>query len=231
MKRQGKVQSWPAETMYEHVNGEAELLKRYGAFGVSYALYEGAGETVLSVDIIDLGESLNAFGLLSLYTGCDGDPEKVDGTLLYPGTWTSYGRRDGLFIRVDVDAPDGPGLTRQFIKALSRGLPEPSPLPPEVDVFRHAARRPCEVGYHPEDVDYDLDAGPGYTWTGTEGQACFARVLLSRDEAVSLMAALEGKGVKTVRAKGRVVAWSKEAMAGTGAYLENVLEKVVEAIE
>lgn len=221
--------------MYEHVNGEAELLKRYGALGVTYALYEGAGDTVLSVDIVDLGAPENAFGLLALYTGCDGSPEEMAGTLVYMGTYTSYARRGSLFIRVDVDADDGESITREFFEALPRvltgKLAKPEPLPPVLAAFQKAARKPCEVGFHPEDVDYDLEAGPGYTWIGPEGQTCFARLFTTQEEALSFVSALEGKGVKEIAAKGKAVAWSQESVSGTGTYLANIVEKVAEVIK
>jgi hypothetical protein len=228
----GEIQNWPPETMYEHVNGEAELLKRYGALGVSYALYEGAEDTVLSVDIVDLSVPVNAFGLLALYTGCDGRPEEIAGTLVYMGTYTSYARRGSLFFRVDVDADDGASITREFFEALpevlSGKLAKPEPLPAVLAVFQKAARKPCEVGYNPEDVDYDLEAGPGYTWTGPDGQSCFARLFSTREEALSFVSALKGKGVKEVTVKGRAVAWSREAASVAGTYLKGILETIAE---
>jgi len=235
MTMSGDVQNWPPETMYEHVNGEAELLKRYGALGVSYALYEGAEDTVLSVDIVDLGVPVNAFGLLALYTGCDGRPEEIAGTLVYMGTYTSYARRGSLFFRVDVDADDGAPITREFFEALpdalSRKLAKPEPLPPVLAVFQKAARKPCEVGYNPEDVDYDLEAGPGYTWTGPDGQSCFARLFSSTEQASEFVAVLKGKEVKLAVKNSRVVAWSKTDTDGTRNYLTEITDKVLEVIK
>ena len=228
MGRAGDVRKWPSETMYEHVNGEAELLKRYGAVGLSYALYEGAGETTLSVDLIDLGASLNAFGLLALYTGCDGSLEEISGTWVFMGTYTSYARRGSHFIRVDVDADDGAFLTWEFLRALSGALPAPEPLPSVLGVLQQVARAPCDVGYHPEDVDYDIEAGPGYLWTALDGQACFMRLLPSPGEAQTLVSALEDKDVKGVVKKGRAVAWSRDQTPETSTYLSDVLDKVAE---
>jgi hypothetical protein len=183
------------------------------------------------VDIVDLDVPENAFGLLALYTGCDGSPEEIAGTLVYMGTYTSYARRGGLFIRVDVDADDGASLTREFFEVISTTLPEPAPLPPVLAVFQDAARKPCEVGYHPEDVDYDLEAGPGYTWTGTEGQPCFARLFSDKEEALSFVSSLKGKGVKAARSEGRAVVWSKESTDKIDIYLQDTVEKVAEVVK
>ncbi|MDT8396286.1 MAG: DUF6599 family protein [bacterium] len=224
------VREWPPETIYEHVNGEAELLKRFGAVSLSYALYEGSGETTLSVDLVDLGVPENAFGLLSLYTGCDASPEEISGTLVFIGTYTSYARRGPFFIRVDVDAEDGASLTREFLKVLSGVLPAPEALPPVLGVLQQAARAPCEVGYHPEDVDYDLEAGPGYLWTAPGGQECFARLFPSGDEANTFASKLESKGIETVMTREKAVAWSKTASEGARIYLDKTLDKVVEVV-
>jgi len=60
-----------AGEMFEHVNGEAELLKRYGAVGLSYTLYEAQSGNSVSIDLVDMVTTENAFGLYRLYAGCD----------------------------------------------------------------------------------------------------------------------------------------------------------------
>ena len=147
------------------------------------------------------------------------------------GTYTSYARRGPMFIRIDVDADDGVAMTKEFLAALSATLPGPEPLPDIVNVLQEAARKPCEAGYHPEDVDYDLEAGPGYTWTGPDGQPCFARLFSSGDEAKAFVVELEEKGIKVTLARGKAAAWSKTDNEKTRAYLEKTLDKVVEAVK
>ncbi|UCF31147.1 MAG: hypothetical protein JSV26_01605 [bacterium] len=229
MHRTGDVREWAPETMYEHINGEAELLRRYGAVSLSNALYEGPGGTTLSVDIVDLGTPLNAFGLLALYSGCEGSPEEISGTHVFPGTYTSYARNGPFFIRIDVDSDDGASVTREFLTGLSGTFPVSQPLPDVVGVLQHAARAPCDVGYHPEDVDYDLGAGPGYLWTAPGGQACFMRLLETPAEAGGLAAALTEKGVRGLVTIGRAVAWSRDRTPGISQYLREVLGTVTEA--
>jgi hypothetical protein len=80
--------SWTPDNMYEHVNGEAELLKRYGAVLLVYASYENDKGAYLSVDILDMGVPVNAFGLYSLYAGCDGDEYSASGSTVLSGDFT-----------------------------------------------------------------------------------------------------------------------------------------------
>src|SRR5210317_127843 len=63
------VRTWESENMYEHVNGEAELLKRYGATSLTFAAYENEAEDYFAIDILDMQEPINAYGLYRLYAG------------------------------------------------------------------------------------------------------------------------------------------------------------------
>lgn len=65
-----EVKTWNPDNMYEHVNGEDELLKRYGVVSLAYAAYENESGGYLSADILDLGAAVNAYGLYNLYAGC-----------------------------------------------------------------------------------------------------------------------------------------------------------------
>ena len=217
--------------MYEHVNGEAELLKRYGAVLLAYAYYENDRGVYLSVDILDMGAPVNAFGLYSLYAGCDGDEYSASGSTVLSGDFTSYAILGRYFMRIDFetdgDNEDRKSLVGEFLLELSRGLPAPGPLPATVARLKKLARKPCEVGYHPEHVDYDLEAGPGYTWIGPHGGTYFIRLLPSPEEAELQAAVLREKGVQTVQVWENAVAWPKVETKESEGYLEGVLRRVV----
>ncbi len=227
MTREGEPGSWTRDTMYEHINGEAELLKRYGAQSLEYARYEGGGAS-LAADVLDMGSALNAFGLFRLYAGCD--PEEVfpSGAVVLPGEYTSYVLLGRYFMRIDAEGSGSPSPLKAFLVRVSAALPLAEPLPRAVTRLQGLARKPCEVGYHPEDVDYDLQAGPGYTWTGPEGGAYFLRLLPTSDEAEILAATLRDRGAPTVLVWGNAVTWPRVRTPDTAAYLKGVLRKVVE---
>ncbi|UCF88993.1 MAG: hypothetical protein JSV70_01690, partial [bacterium] len=104
-----KPGTWTPENMYEHVNGEAELLIRYGATGLVNAYYENDAGASLSADILDLGAPVNAYGLFSLYAGCEGEEYAFSGATVLAGDYTYYAIYGRYFMRIDVDTGQGDG--------------------------------------------------------------------------------------------------------------------------
>jgi len=225
-------QIWDPDTMYEHVNGEAELLKRYGARSLAYSAYENEGGAYLTVDILDMGAPVNAFGLYSLYAGCDGEQYSVSGGTVLSGDYTSYALLGRYFMRIDSETPGGTEkrnpLVAAFLSGFTTAVPVPEPLPGVVDRLKKLARKPCEVSYNPEHVDYDLEAGPGYTWIGPDGGTYFVSFLPSVQEAEAHAAELRNKGVQVVLLGKNAVAWTKAATEESESYLKKALKLVVE---
>lgn len=227
----GPLKTWTPENMYEHINGEAELLKRYGAVSLTYVTYENENGWYLSADILDMGATVNAFGLYRLYAGCDGEEYTFNEATVLAGEYTFYGIQGRYFMRIDFEAGEGTKkgkkLVNDFLLRLQRGMPSPEPLPPAVVRLEKIARKPCEVGYHPEHVDYDLESGPGFSWIGENGGTYFIRLLASPEDTELYTTDLRIKGVKTVLSNGKGVAWSKLHKEETSDYLRKVLNKVI----
>ena len=223
---------WTPDTMYEHVNGEAELLKRYGVVSLTYAAYESKGGDYLSADILDMGASVNAFGLYSLYAGCDGDEYSAYGATLLSGDFTFYAVLGRYFMRIDFElseeSEEGKELVDDFLSTLQRSMPPSQPLPETVGLLKKIARAPCEVGYHPEHLDYDLETGPGFLWIGPDGEKYFLSFLPSREAAEGYAAALRKKGVLTVLSRNKAVSWSLHSAEEAARYLKDVLKTVAE---
>lgn len=232
LSRVEELKSWTPDTMYEQVNGEAELLKRYGALSLAYVTYEHDGGAYLSSEILDMSAPVNAFGLYRLYAGCDGDENSFSGATVLSGDFTSYAILGQHFMRIDVDVNDGleggKSLVDEFLLAISKELPASAPLPVVLERLKKMARKPCEVGYHPEHVDYDLETGPGYTWVGPDGETYFVRILPSPEEAEDYAAALTSRGAQAVLVWINVVAWAKAPTLQTPDYLKEVAKTLVE---
>ena len=227
-----ELKTWTPDNMYEHVNGEAELLKRYGVIILTSAAYENEAGDYLSADILDMGSPVNAFGLYRLYAGCDGEEYSSHGATVLSGDFTSYAILGHHFMRIDFDTnggrENGKYLVDGFLLELSRVLPVSEPLPAVIDRLEELARKPCEVGYHPEHVDYDLETGPGYTWIGPNGVTYFIRFLSSPDEAEVYGAALKSRGAPAVQVWKNGVSWPKVNTEQSTGYLEKVVKKLVQ---
>lgn len=230
LTRTENPESWTPDNMYEHVNGEAELLKRFGAVKLTYAAYENEDGSYFSVDILDMGSSVNAFGLFSVYSGCGSNEYSFSGATVLLGDFTAYAIFGRYFLRLDfdVDGGSGPGtsLVNEFLSALSAILPAPEPLPAVVNFLKTLARNPCDVGYHPEHVDYDLETGPGYTWVGPDGATYFIVFLPSPETTDGYAALLRKKGVALVMVRDNAVTWPNVTAANTERYLDRVLQKL-----
>ena len=232
LTRTDEPQTWSPDTMFEHVNGEAELLIRYGAVGLTFVAYENEMGEYVSVDILDLGEPINAYGLYRLYSGCDGVEQNIDGATVLADEYTSYAFFGQYFLRINLDTDDnakyGNTIIADFLNHFSAHLPPQDSLPAILELIRKEARQECEVNYHPEHIDYDLETGPGYTWVGKKDRS-FSFILLGSAENAQLhYDKLKEKGVSPIAILNNGVIWEKAGESESTAYLEEILRALVE---
>lgn len=226
-----EMQTWTPDNMYEHVNGEAELLIRYGARGLGFAAYENEAGDYVSVDILDLGKPINAYGLYRLYAGCDGEELQISGAALLADDYTQYGFYGRYFLRINLDTSDnidGPTLVEDFLTHFTGQGPEPSPLPPALTILQQNADKACEVNYHPEHIDYDLETGPGYSWVGTDGESYAAIILDSEESATRQSNALTQKGLANLVLFKNSVLWNKAGKGETTDYMKQTIRQIAD---
>ena len=226
-----EVKTWNPDSMYEHVNGEAELLKRYGALSLAFTYYENTHGDYFSVEMLDMGKPINAYGLYRLYAACeDGEYQMVGATVL-GDDYTSYALLGRYFLRLNAEstgAEAGRALVDDFLKRFAEEL--------TVDItgksmrvleyLQEKARKPCEVQYHPEHLDYDLEAGPGYAWIGLDGQNYFLNLLPTDSAAQQHAEFLRQKGVTTMITTGKTVLWQKESESPLGNYPREITAEI-----
>ncbi len=231
LTRTEEMRTWTPDNMYEHVNGEAELLIRYGTSGLGFAAYENETGDYVSVDILDLGKPINAYGLYRLYTGCDGEELALHGATVLADDYTQYGVYGRYFLRINLDTSDtidGRSLVEDFLSHFTSQVAEPSSLPPALALLQESAGKPCEVNYHPEHIDYDLETGPGYSWVGKDGESYAAIILDSDESAAQQSEALRQKGLANLVHYENGVIWNKEVTAEPTGYMEQTIKQMVE---
>mgnify|MGYP001821666694 FL=1 len=118
-------------------------------------------------------------------------------------------------------------LVDEFLSVLSKALPPPEPFPAILEHLKQMARTPCEVNYHPEHMDYDLESGPGYMWVGPEGETFHMSLLTSQDEADGYADTLRSKDLPMVFTEKNVVIWQKEGREQSRSYIEEVLKNLL----
>ena len=65
-ERVGSIDTYAPGTLFEYINGEAELYLKYDFVELATAIYEREDPSIV-VDMYDMGSELNAFGLYSNY--------------------------------------------------------------------------------------------------------------------------------------------------------------------
>ena len=139
------------DTLFEHIDGEAELFMPYGFDLLATATYVSASdpEVWLVADVYRMGSRLDAFGIYSNYRR--GREELIDvgaeGFIL-PSQLMFY--QDRYFVRLQVTGATS--LPRSdFLacgRAIGQRLPDPEGRPPEVEMLRIPAVVPGSERYY-----------------------------------------------------------------------------------
>jgi len=139
------------DTLFEHIDGEAELFMPYGFDILATATYVSASDpdVWLVADVYRMGSRLDAFGIYSNYRR--GKEERIDigaeGFIL-PSQLMFY--QDRYFVRLQVTGATS--LPRSdFLacgRAIGQRLPNPGGMPPELDLLRIAAVVPGSERYY-----------------------------------------------------------------------------------
>ena len=225
------VRTWSPDNMYEHVNGEAELLIRYGATGLAFAAYENETGAYVSVDIFDLQKPINAYGLYRLYTGCEAEDAAIQGATVHVDDYTNYAVYGQYFLRIDLDTGDhadqNSALVENFLSHFVAQLPEQAPLPAVLEMLKRHALHPCEVNYHPDQIDYDLETGPGYSWVGKDGESYYAILLDSEHSAAGKAEELKDRGVGPMVRWQHAVVWKSADQGEATDYMKEIAAQIV----
>ena len=137
------------KTLFEHINGQAELFFKYGFQKSVFAIYQDlkSPESQIEMDIYDMGTVLQAFGIFSRFRieerpGGIGLDSSVDdhSAFFYKGKY---------FIMLYATEPN-PDLLGRFSKLISLKISDPSPPPKEIGYFPRSGLKPGSIQYIPE---------------------------------------------------------------------------------
>jgi len=127
----GAVREYDAKALYEYIDGAADLFNSYGFVRLVTADYvSDVGERAVTVDVYDMGEPLNAFGLFA----SERPPEvkALDlGNQGYAGDGVVAFWQGRQYVKVLQLSGDGLDDARAFAKATAALLPVSSGLPAE----------------------------------------------------------------------------------------------------
>jgi hypothetical protein len=142
-------QTYTRKTLFERINGEAELFFKYGFQKSAFAIYQNKKnrENQVELDIYDMGNVLQAFGIFSRFRNEDrrggfGLDSFLDdhSALFYLGKY---------FVMLYAPEPNQDNL-RQFSQLISLKISDPSPPPKEISYFPKNGLKPGSIQYFPE---------------------------------------------------------------------------------
>jgi hypothetical protein len=155
------------KTLFEHVNGQAELYLKYGYQGSVFAAYQHTekSERQIEIDIYDMGSVLQAFGIFSRSRTEDppggiGLDSCVDdrSLLFYKGRY---------YVMLSANEPDAFTM-KTLALSVSAGISDPSPPPKEIRFFPARNLKPASVQYFSEGLLGHRFLGRGFQGTYLE---------------------------------------------------------------
>jgi hypothetical protein len=158
LPRQGLPSGWALaegprayskKTLFEHVNGQAVLYLSYGFQRSVFAVFQNVKEpeNQIEVDIYDLGNVLNAFGVFSRFRSDDRPGGVGLDSYVDDRSFIFYmGRYFVMLYATEANA----SVLKQMAMTLSSKIVDSSPPPGEIDLFPKNGLKTGSIQYFPE---------------------------------------------------------------------------------
>ncbi len=167
----GSPQVFTKESLFEHINGQADLFLQYGFEKSIFAVYrKDSGRETIDVDVYDMGDSVHAFGVFSRFRQ-DNHPAGIgldsylddDYAIFYKGKY---------FVVLQADESNPSGL-RRLAKTVESRIVDASPPPKEIMYFPKVGLKPGSIEYYPQGLMGRQFLGKGFkaTYVPSENKA------------------------------------------------------------
>jgi hypothetical protein len=144
-----RLQTYTKKTLFEHINGQAELFFKYGFQKSVFAIYQNRTnqKDQIELDIYDMGNALQAFGIFSRFRNEDRPGGFGLDSYLDDHSALFY---QGKYFAMLYAAESNPDFLGQFSKLVSLRISDPSPPPKEIGYFPKERLKPGSIQYFPE---------------------------------------------------------------------------------
>jgi hypothetical protein len=142
-------QRYTKKTLFEHINGQAELYLKYGFQKSVFAIYQNKKDSQdqIELDIYDMGNVLQAFGIFSRFRNEDRPGGFGLESYLDDHSALFY---QGRYFVMFYAAEANPDFLRQFSKLVSLKISDPSSPPKEIGYFPKNGLKPGSIQYFSE---------------------------------------------------------------------------------
>lgn len=141
-------ETFTRETLFEHINGQADLFVQYGFENSVFAVYQNASssEDKVELDIYDMGDSLHAYGVFSRFR----QEEKPAGI----GLDSYLGDKYAIFYKgkysVVLQATDSNTILKRLAQEIESRISDTSASPGELEYFPKTGLKPGSIEYFPD---------------------------------------------------------------------------------
>ena len=142
-------QTYTRKTLFDHINGQAELFLKYGFQKSVFAIYQNKKESQdqIELDIYDMGNVVQAFGIYSRFRNEDRPGGfGLDSYLDDHSAFFYKGKYFVMFYATESHHE----MLRQFSTLISLKIMDPSPPPQEIGYFPKNGLKSGSIQYFPE---------------------------------------------------------------------------------
>ena len=145
-RTEGKVETYTRDTLYEYIDGGADLYLGYSFRRLVRADYAGPNKSKITVELYDMGSSYDAFGVFAHEQAPERPPVGQESSFA-GGLLTFW--KDGLFARLfaDPDSQQARAAILKLGKAISASLPTMGRKPPLLKLLPADGLAPRSVRY------------------------------------------------------------------------------------
>jgi hypothetical protein len=142
-------QIYTRKTLFQRINGQAELFFKYGFQKSVSALYQNKkkAKDQVEVDLYDMGNVLQAFGIFSRFRSED-RPAGVGLESYLEDTSLLFYK--GRYFIMLYAAEANPSLLQRMAMTISSGITDSSPPPKEINYFPKNGLKPGSIQYYSE---------------------------------------------------------------------------------
>jgi uncharacterized protein DUF6599 len=218
-------QPFTKKTLFEHIDGEAELFLKYGFQNSVFAVFQNKKnrEHQIELDIYDLGNVLQAFGVFSRFR--NEDRPGGFGLDSYLDELSAFFYLGRYFVMLHALEPNRETL-RQLSKLVSSKISDPSPPPREIAYFPKNGLKPGSIQYFPEGLlgHRFLERGFQGTYAGkTEFKLFLATFQNSQKASNALKAFKDDLSKKGKVSSGGLIEFETRALKGEDPYQGRVM--------